>query len=485
MIHRLISGAGAVSHWFDRVVARLFSNSALGRALDHRPGSLGVAAGLAVLAVVLAATGLEATANPIPRAMAADEAYRAADLGGRTYAAISGYLSNSYVETYEDTNDNGRQDSDELGQEWFYFVGDGQSGEGIVVRSKVRPDSMRRTTISGTLVSDSAYVAQDLALWGDSLGATTVEPVFVVDGTVAVDDGQPLAPAFASLPPEGTAVVVSGTLADVYVYICPPSRSDCAEVEAIAYDYVLYDPVSGRGIVVVSPNTPATVLPVTLTGMLRDEPATVREALDAEGLVVGEIGVTLSDRYFLHDGTKPASAPAAFVGAGLAVALGLVLFVGWGGDYVVFRRRRPESVGSGAAPLEAGDMIAVRVTGTLRSESGLVHVREAPAAVYRLVPPAPSAETDEGPGAPGGPGRLVVERVGVTQGVDLGRGELTRVLPGVAMLFRGPRPALRLRAGTGRLTLTFESATERDRARAALIADAGLVVDGEGIGRAS
>ena len=49
------------------------------------------------------------------------------------------------------------------------------------------------------------------------------------------------------------------------------------------------------------------------------------------------------------------------------------------------------------------------------------------------------------------------------------------------MLFRGPRPVLQLKAGTGTLLLSFDSKEARDRAASELIGEAGLLIKDTGI----
>ncbi len=49
-----------------------------------------------------------------------------------------------------------------------------------------------------------------------------------------------------------------------------------------------------------------------------------------------------------------------------------------------------------------------------------------------------------------------------------------RLTSGLALPFRGARPALRAVAGTGPLLLSFESEGERDRAAAELLDETGL-----------
>ena len=189
-----------------------------------------------------------------------------------------------------------------------------------------------------------------------------------------------------------------------------------------------------------------------------------------------------------------------------------------------------------------GDEIAVRVTGALRREGGLIHVREAKARLLRFrlesmiepepapaepfatteppvepeapmpepeaappepeapvpwEPPAtpaipswssvvaatPAAEADAEASAPRSdvPTTLIVERSGKPEGVALGKGELKQLASGRVMPFRGPRPALRVQAGTGTLLLSFDSKEARDRAAAELIGEAGLLIRDTGI----
>ena len=66
----------------------------------------------------------------------------------------------------------------------------------------------------------------------------------------------------------------------------------------------------------------------------------------------------------------------------------------------------------------------------------------------------------------------------------LGKGELKPVMAGRVMRFRGPRPALRIVAGTGALLLSFESKEERDRAAGELIGESGLLIQGSMAGGA-
>ena len=100
-----------------------------------------------------------------------------------------------------------------------------------------------------------------------------------------------------------------------------------------------------------------------------------------------------------------------------------------------------------------------------------------------MVPAAPAAEAAPEAAAPRSdvPTTLIVERLGKPEGVALGKGELKQLVSGRVMPFRGPRPALRVQAGTGTLLLSFDSKEARDRAAAELIGEAGLLIRDTGI----
>ena len=96
-------------------------------------------------------------------------------------------------------------------------------------------------------------------------------------------------------------------------------------------------------------------------------------------------------------------------------------------------------------------------------------------------PPAPGAASESSAPRLDVPTTLIVERFGKPEGVALGKGELRQLVSGRVMPFRGPRPALRVEAGTGTLLLSFDSKEARDRAAAELIGEAGLLIRDTGI----
>lgn len=124
-----------------------------------------------------------------------------------------------------------------------------------------------------------------------------------------------------------------------------------------------------------------------------------------------------------------------------------------------------------AATLAPGAGIATRVSGRLRTPTGLEHVRETPARLVRFV------STHAATGDPLTT-TLIVERDGQRHGIGLGLGEVSALCAGRVMTLGAPRPALRVVAGTGPLLLSFENAAERDQAAAELLTETGLGPDG-------
>ena len=189
----------------------------------------------------------------------------------------------------------------------------------------------------------------------------------------------------------------------------------------------------------------------------------------------------ISDRYVLDEAVAGGSAPLAFGLAGLVAALAGVILVGLAGGYLIYRRS-PGSLPLPATSLDPGQRIPLRITGVLRTPTGLEHVREAQGSLIRFVlgrpvPTDPDAppEADEPPVAT----TLIVERADMAQGVAVGLGEVERLSSGQVMTMRAPRPALRVVAGTGPLLLSFDTDAERDRAAAELLDETGLGPDGK------
>ena len=486
MLDRLISGAGALTDRADRF-ARLFSRRAAGDLLGHRPGSVVVAAVLLILAIVLVFVGLEATDNPTPRTIA--PALGAGDdIGNRAFSTISGGLSSAYVVTYVDANGNDAQDPGEDETEWFYFLVDPTTRDGVTVRSSRPPHEVYRLETSGTVVEDAAYIADDATFFADAITqlGVTLDDRLLLDATMPAASGAPLADLATGLPPDGTAISVSGSRSPAWVPVCysdPDGDGTCDDDEVESYDVIIYDEASKRAIVVVT-GDPLEFTPATFTGMLRRDERAVSEAVEAKDLAFDELGITVSDHYLLDAGATPASAPLAFGLAALCGLAGGIILIGLAGGYLIYRRG-DRRLPARATTLTVGERIPLRVTGILRAAGGQVHVREAPADLLRyqtvavVAEPEPAAvpeppTTLEPAATIEPPSTLIIERRARPEGVAVGLGELQLATSGAVMPLGGARPALRVVAGTGPLLLSFDSEAERDRAAAELLDESGL-----------
>ena len=239
------------------------------------------------------------------------------------------------------------------------------------------------------------------------------------------------------------------------------------------------------------------------------------DAKTADGFDFGSLDIVVSDRYVLDEAVPPGSAPLAFVLAIGLTALAGIILVGLAGGYLIYRRSAA-TLPVPATTLGPGDRIPVRISGLVRTPTGIGHVREAPGDLIRFVlgrqieptatePRDDGPRHDEPPRRVGRPDRwtpsadeappdaatpppdtdaaiattLIVERSDASEGVALGLGELQRLSSGQVMTFRAPRPALRVVAGTGPLLLSFDTEAERDRAAAELLDESGFGPDGD------
>ena len=547
MLDRLISGAGALTDRADRLVRALTS----GRGPDvmgNRPGSVLVIVILIVVTVVFGLLSIESTDNPTPRAIAPAEVATADDLGRRVYATIEGGVQFDYVETYEDADGDGTQDADETGDAWYYWLVD-ESGRGVTVRSTRNPDDIYRYTATGVLVRDPGYMSEGVARFSGLEGTTDVqlEDIYYIEmRDVPQGKPQPI-DLVDDLPAAGTLVTITGPSFGFFT-ACSTDLDGDGFCEDSEYDEVAWfvgDADAGRAITVLQADLPRTAR-ISFTGMLRSEAASILDAQRTEGLDFESLGITVSDRYLLDDQATPANGALSLGVAIIAALLAAILAVGLVGGYLVFRRlKRP--LPSGGRTMGPGDEIPIRVTGALRREGGMIHVREAKSRLLRfplevpaepvasverveapavegedtpavepearmteldvtpagpeapvawetpatpaipswssVVPAGPAAEAAPEAAAPrwDGPTTLIVERLGKPEGVALGKGELKQLVSGRVMPFRGPRPALRVQAGTGTLLLSFDSKEARDRAAAELIGEAGLLIRDTGI----
>ena len=452
MLDRLISGAGALTDRADRF-ARLFSRRAASDLLGRRPGSVVVAAVLGILAIALVFVGLEATDNPTPRTIA--PALGAGDdIGNRTFSTISGGLSSAYVVTYVDDNGNDAQDPGEDETEWFYFLVDPTTRDGVTVRSSRPPHEVFRLETSGTVVEDAAYIADDATFFADAITqlGITLDDRLLLDATVPAASGAPVADLATGLPPDGTAISVSGSRSPAWVPVCysdPDGNGTCDDDEVESYDVLIYDEASKRAIVVVT-GDPLEFTPATFSGMLRRDERAVSEAVGAKDLAFDELGITVSDHYLLDAGATPASAPLAFGLAALCGLAGGIILIGLAGGYLIYRRE-DRALPARATTLAVGDRIPLRVTGVLRAAGGQVHVREAPADLLRyqtvaaVAEPKPAATSSRPPRSSRRPpsnrgSTLIIERAGDPEGVAVGLGELQRSHVRYGLPLRGARP---------------------------------------------
>ena len=472
MLDRLISGAGAVTDGADRSVRLLASGTSRGIGTS-RPGSVAVAVILIVLAILLVLAGLEATDPAAPASFDPSDVATARNLGDRTYATLSGALHASYVETYDDLDGDEVMDPDEDVFSWYYWLVDRSARSGVTVRSKRPPAELFTFSARGyVLAGQPGFLTSDRADLEAEAKATglTYDPKIVID-TVrgAPDSAKPLDLAGA-IPAGSTPVVVTGSRLGSWVGVCGELRANdtvCDPADEDQYEIMVFEPVSHHAVRVLVPEPPE-FSDATITGSLRREERTVDDALGTPGLDFDDYDLDVSDRYVLDDGTGPKSAPLAFLAAAVLMVIAGAIIVGLAGGYLIYRKG-----GSGlpapATTLEPGERLPLRITGRIRTPVGLEHVREAPGELTRFVL-SPASTT------------LLIERTGFPQGVALGLGELVRLSSGQVMALRGPRPALRVVAGTGPILLSFDASADRDRAAAELLDESGLGRDGTHIG---
>ena len=397
MLDRLISGAGALTDRADRLVRALTSGRGP-NVLGNRPGSVVVIVLLIAAAAFLGLLAIESTDNPTPRAIAPNEVASADDIGRRVYATIEGVVARDYVETYPDDDGDGIQDEDETGEAWYYFLVD-DSGTGVTVRSTRPPNDIARFTATGVVVRDPEYLSEDVRGFEGLAGADELEldDTYYIDSVNApTSSPQPIDLA-VELPAAGTHVTITGPYVG-YLDVCSSDADgdgSCEQSEVDMIDAFIEDPGTGRVITVLLREHP-TPVPISVTGMLRDDAGSIRDAKQARDLDLDSLGITISDRYLLDDQAAPASAGLSLGLAVLAGLLAAILAIGLVGGYLVFRRsKRP--LPSGGRTMGAGDEIPIRVTGALRSEDGLIHVREAKSRLLRFpleVPAEPVASVE-------------------------------------------------------------------------------------------
>src|SRR6476646_8557115 len=119
-----------------------------------RPGSIVVAGLLLVLAGILVAAGLEVTDPATPLTLEPARVATTRDLRDRTYSTMTGSLSTTWVETYDDANGNGLEDGDETGDAWFYWLVDPVGRQGVTIRSERSPAEIFTYRGRGIVIAD-------------------------------------------------------------------------------------------------------------------------------------------------------------------------------------------------------------------------------------------------------------------------------------------------------------------------------------------
>jgi len=509
MLDRLISGAGAVTDGGDRSVRALTGGSRRGIAAT-RPGSLLVVALLVLLAGMLLLAGLEATDPSTPVTLAPADVAASRDLGDRTFATIHGTFSSAYAEYFSDDNDNGLEDEGEATLVWYYWLVDRDARAGVTVRSTRPPEAFFTFRGAGILIDEPRYPREAYESYDDeaSRAGLSIEPAVVLDTTNGLAGSRTQIDLGATLPRTGTPVELTGARLGSFVAVCshdPDLDTVCDPEEQDLFEVLVFDRASRHAIRVLVRDLPEFTEEADLTGLLRREERAVDDARTGALYDMSTLDLHISDRYVLDEAPAGGSAPLAFGLAGLVAALAGVILVGLAGGYLIYKR----SNGSLPLPVTSlgpGERIPLRITGILRTPTGLEHVREAPGNLIRFVlgrpvttsivsvapataetssaadpadlasaDPDTPVPTEEPPVAT----TLIVERVDTPQGVALGLGEVERLSSGRVMTMRAPRPALRVVAGTGPLLLSFDTDAERDRAAAELLDETGLGPDGK------
>ena len=515
MLDRLISGAGAVTDGADRSVRALSGGSRRGFA-STGPGSLLVVALLVALAGLLVLAGLEATDPSTPVSLRPADIASSSTLGDRTFSTIHGALSSTYAEYFSDDNANGVEDTGEAILTRYYWLVDPKTRAGVTVRSSRPPESLFTFRGSGVLIDSPAYARESFDPYDDDAqrAGLSIEPTVVLDTTTSSAGAPTPLDLAGALPATGTSVDLTGARLGSWVGVCqhdPSIDPACPSDEQDLFEILVFDRASRHAIRVLVRDVPEFTADADLTGLLRRQERAVDDARTGAQSDFGALDLTVSDRYVLDEAVAAGTAPLTFALAGLVAAVAGVILVGWAGGYLIYRRSGL-SLPVPATSLEAGERIPLRITGVLRTPTGLEHVREAPGALIRFALGRPITTSHTADDVASGPAEalapadadepsqvdepsqaddpdveppiattLIVERTDTPQGIAVGSGELKRLSSGQVMTLRAPRPALRVVAATGPLFLSFDTEAERDRAAAEMLVESGLGQDGTGL----
>ena len=290
---------------------------------------------------------------------------------------------------------------------WYYWLVDRDARAGVTVRSTRPPESLFTFRGSGVLIDEPAYARESFDPYDDDAqrAGLSIEPDVVLDTTNGFTDAPAALDLAGPLPPTGTTVELSGARLGSYIGVCrhdPSVDPSCpSDEQACSKSWSSTGhPATRSG--PWSAISPEFTDDADLTGLLRREERAVDDARTGAQVDFSDLDLTVSDRYVLDEAVAAGTAPLTFALAGLVAAVAGVILVGWAGGYLIYRRS-DGGLPAPATSLGAGERIPLRITGVLRTPTGLEHVREAPGALIRFVlgrPVTTSHAVDEVAGEP-------------------------------------------------------------------------------------
>ena len=387
MLDRLISGAGAVTDAADRAVRLLVGGWRGGFAMT-RPGSIVVAGLLLVLAGILVAAGLEVTAPTTPVPLDPAGVATARDLGDRTYSTMTGSLSTTWIETYDDANANGIEDGDETGDAWFYWLVDPVGRRGVTVRSERSPAEIFTYRGRGIVIADPKDRTEEYGLFDDEIAASGHHRGS--RGGARYDDRR------RGARPGGAGRAVPGVRDRRRAERCADRQLPRGVQRRLGSERPLRrrrpGPLRDRGL---RPGDPARhpgarAAAAGIQRRDRDRAPATRRA--GGGRRADEPGFRFHGARSRRSRTATCSTRSCRRAArrwrtsspSCVSALAGMILVGLAGGYLIYRRSGAALPAPGTT-LGPGERLPLRVTGILRTPTGREHVREVPGELVRFV----------------------------------------------------------------------------------------------------